>query len=244
MRIANSIENHQNNASWIRAMFEKGRELKTSLGALNVADLSLGNPLHEPNPELLEVLAMVSKNPKFHRYTPNLGIDEAREKIAMFLEGKYGIDFKREHIAITAGAAGGIAIILRSFLDIGDTLAVFAPYFTEYPFYASNFAARFNSIGTTYPFVPTQDDIKALLKLKPKVVILNTPNNPTGQIYNLGVYEVLKKAIDCLHHEERPLMVFDDPYFDFIYEDSISDFETSEYEEFSGFVSIKFTDIF
>ena len=199
-------------------MFEKGRSLKETLGAEHVADLSLGNPLSQPDPRVLSEFALAVEDPYAHGYTSNLGLDETRDTISGYLKGRSGIPFKRAHVAVVAGAAGGLVVALRTLADQGDTVGVFAPYFTEYPFYAKALGFRFEAQTLAPPFVPTLEDARRLMEKRPRVVLMNSPNNPTGQVWGKEAYAALRQAIEELKPEDRPNVVFDDPYAEIVYD--------------------------
>ena len=228
MRLANFLGGFQEDASWIRAMFEKGRDLKASLGAEHVADLSLGNPLQAPDQRVLNELVRVVGDPTAHGYTSNLGLDETRDTISAYLKGKSSIPFQRAHVAVVAGAAGGLVVALRALADQGETVGVFSPYFTEYPFYAKALGLHFESQALAPPFIPTLEDARRLMKKKPRVVLINSPNNPTGQVWGKEAYAAIRQAIDELRPNDRPDVVFDDPYAEIVYDGLTPPFPLSE----------------
>ena len=80
---------------------------------------------------------------------------------------------------MTVGAAGGLNVILKSLLNPGDEVVVFAPYFGEYRSYADNYDGVIVEISPdTETFQPKLDEFEKKLSPKTKAVIVNTPNNP------------------------------------------------------------------
>ncbi len=82
--ISKYIDQAMEQSSWIRRMFEAGKEMKISYGADNVYDLSLGNPILEPPPEFFRVFQKIATNTSSgkHRYMSNAGFEDVREKVA------------------------------------------------------------------------------------------------------------------------------------------------------------------
>ncbi|MGV8074181.1 MAG: pyridoxal phosphate-dependent aminotransferase [Syntrophobacteraceae bacterium] len=210
------------NSSWIRKMFEEGARLKEIHGAENVFDFSLGNP-NAPPPDIVreKLLQLLYKaEPGMHGYMPNAGLYETRAALSAFLSQEYGIQLAPDNIVATCGAAGALNIVLKSLLDPGDEVLAPSPYFVEYSFYADNH-------GGVLKTVPTRDDFSLDLNLmeeaigsKTKVVLINSPNNPTGQIYSdaeiLNLAEILEEKSRRFQHVIY--LVSDEPYRKIIYD--------------------------
>ena len=134
--ISKKMENMTANSSAIRAMFEEGNRLAKIYGSENVYDFSLGNP-NVPAPESIKkaIIDIVNEeNPLvLHGYTnSNAGYMEVREAVAASLNKRFGTNFEGKNITMTVGAAGGLNVALKTLLDPGDEVIVFAPYFGEY----------------------------------------------------------------------------------------------------------------
>jgi len=214
--IAEAITESLERSSWIRRMFEEGGRMKKEFGAENVFDFSLGNPIVEPPAKVHQVLKDLLAAPPagMHRYIPNSGLPEVREYVARSLTEDYRVDYGAEQVVITCGAAGGLNIVLKALLNPGDEVLTLAPYFTEYDFYAANH-------GGSLVRVPTQQDFKVDLEAlekaigpKSRALIINSPNNPTGVVYDeasiRGLAEVLKEASQ---KQGRPIVLLsDEPY--------------------------------
>ena len=141
--ISKKMENMVANSSAIRAMFEEGNRLAAKYGAENVFDFSLGNP-NVPAPEavkkaMIEILS--EEDPiVLHGYTnSNAGYEDVRQAVADSLNERFGTNFASRNITMTVGAAGGLNVILKSLLNPGDEVVVFAPYFGEYRSYTDNY---------------------------------------------------------------------------------------------------------
>ena len=138
------------NSSWIRKMFEEGIRLKKEFGEENVFDLSLGNPVIEPPQKVQDALVQAAKDtsPGLHRYMPNAGFQDVREAISKTLSEECKVALSANDLVMVCGAAGGLNITLKTLLDSGDEVLIFAPYFVEYLFYADNHGGKVVSVKT------------------------------------------------------------------------------------------------
>ncbi|SFM91546.1 pyridoxal phosphate-dependent aminotransferase [Thermodesulforhabdus norvegica] len=203
-------------SSWIRKMFEEGARLRAIYGSDRVCDFSLGNPNVYPPEVVHQELVNLAKSSTgaSHGYMPNAGLPEVREAIAEYISPVHGVSFTAEDIVMTCGAAGAMNVILKALLDPGDEVLVPAPYFVEYGFYADNHGGILKPIPTTDDFLPDLDALENAISPKTKVLILNSPNNPTGQVYGEAllrdISEILSKRSTDLN---RPIyIVSDEPY--------------------------------
>ena len=216
--LSNQIETYMENSSWIRKMFEQGIELKKTYGAENVYDFSLGNPdLPPPDGvgEALHEIADEASKPFSLGYMPNAGYPEAREALAGYLSRTQGEDIQAKDLVLTCGAAGAINAFFRAVVEMDDEIVCPAPYFVEYGFYAGNFNAKLVPVKSKP--LTFELDVPAIEKAftdKTRAVIVNSPNNPTGQIYTREELETLSKAIE--KHSKKIgrviYLVSDEPY--------------------------------
>ena len=131
--------------SVIREMFTYGTERAKEIGKENVFDYSLGNP-SVPVPEkftkkMIELLETESPV-ALHGYSPSLGIDSVREAVAVSLEKRFGLPYKKEHIFLCSGAAAALAHAFRAVTVPGDSILTFAPFFPEYNPYVNLTGAK------------------------------------------------------------------------------------------------------
>ncbi|MCD6584852.1 MAG: pyridoxal phosphate-dependent aminotransferase [Desulfobacteraceae bacterium] len=173
-------------ASWIRKMFEEGAKLKAAHGAANVFDFSLGNPNISPPTAFYQKLKALieSEKPGSHAYMPNPGYPYVRQAVAAYLSKEHSADITENEILMTCGAAGGLNVILKTILDPEDEVLTPAPFFVEYRFYAENHNGKLITVKTRPDFTLDLEAIEAAITSKTKAVIINSPNNPTGQIYS------------------------------------------------------------
>jgi aspartate aminotransferase len=222
MSIAEKISTYMEKASWIRKMFEQGLELKSRLGADKVFDFSLGNPNVEPPEQVRQALLEViqDRKPGQHAYMPNAGYRETREAVARFLAHDHGIEILWEQVVMTCGAGGGLNVALRTLLDPGDEVIVLSPYFVEYFFYIDNHSGIGRLSCTNEDFTLNLDAIHSALGPKSKAIILNSPNNPTGRVYD---EKGLRKLGEILREHSQKYgrsvyLLSDEPYSKLVYD--------------------------
>ena len=171
-------------SSWIRRMFEEGIELKQRYGEENIFDLSLGNPIMEPPAEFFQELKKIVEHPTpgMHRYMSNAGYAETRAAVAEQLSLETGIKFTMNDIVMTHGAAGALNVVLKTLLNQGDEVIIFAPYFAEYVHYIANHYGVSRILSTDEQFAPRVDELEQAINKRTRAVLLNSPNNPSGAV--------------------------------------------------------------
>ena len=209
--------------SWIRRMFEEGNELTKKHGAHNVFDLSIGNPVIEPPQEvrhhLKQLLEMTPSG--MHRYMENAGYFETREAVARQVSQENSVIASPDDIVMTAGAAGALNVILKTILNPGDEVIVFAPYFMEYDNYVDNHGGVTRVIKTDENFLPNLNELESYINDKTRALIINSPNNPTGVVYNDKLMKRLGQLLSEKQVEfNRPIyLISDEAYSSLIYDD-------------------------
>ena len=166
MAVSQKIRNFMEQGSWIRRMFEEGIQLKQQFGEENVFDLSLGNPVMQPPPEFFEELRRIANDPEpgIHRYMPNAGYEETRAAVASQLSGETSLDFGANEIVMTCGAGGALNVVLKTLLDPGDEVIIFAPFFVEYHFYADNHGGSCRVVPPDENFLPDMEALRERLQ--------------------------------------------------------------------------------
>ncbi|VAX19775.1 Biosynthetic Aromatic amino acid aminotransferase alpha @ Aspartate aminotransferase [hydrothermal vent metagenome] len=223
--VSEKIEMMMERSSWIRKMFEEGARLKAEMGENNVFDFTLGNPVGEP-PEKVETelkKLVNERKPGAHRYMPNAGFVETRSQIAKYVSERSGRNLSANNIVMTTGAGGALNVIIKALCDPADEVVIAAPYFPEYLFYADNHQAKIKVVETDEKFQLMPEEIEKALGAKTRIVLLNSPNNPTGAIYPENalkeIGEILERAAEKYG---RPIyLVMDEPYRKLAYDDVI-----------------------
>ena len=197
-------------------MFEEGIALKQQYGEENVFDLSLGNPVMEPPPEFFEELSRVAESPLpgMHRYMPNAGYMQTRAAVAAQLKEDTRLDFTAAEVVMTCGAGGALNAVLKALLDPGDEVVIFAPYFVEYLYYADNHGGTCRVVPPDPGFLPDMEAFEAAVGPRTRIVLVNSPNNPTGVLYGA---DVLARLADIIlrkedEHGREIFLVSDEPY--------------------------------
>lgn len=205
-------------SSWIRKMFEEGARLKAQYGADQVCDFSLGNPDLPPPARYQEAVRRITaaETQGCHGYMANNGYAFVREAVAKQIGAEQGVALGGDEILMTVGAAGAINVVMKALLDPGDEVLILAPFFVEYNFYVDNHGGVTRVVNTAADFSLDLAAIEAAVTAKTKAIIINSPNNPTGQIYSAaelaGLGEILKRAGRTIY------LISDEPYRKIVYD--------------------------
>ena len=216
--IAEKMKPYLQNNSAIRAMFEEGKKMAEQYGADKVYDFSLGNP-NVPAPEKIkEAIKEIldEEDPVFvHGYMSNAGFPHVRKAIADNLNQRFGTDFSEGNLIMTVGAGSGLNVCLKTLVDPGDEVIVFAPYFLEYGSYIRNYDGVLVQVDPdTESFQLNLDDFEKKLTEKTKAVIINNPHNPTGVVYS----EAMISRLAAIMEEKQKAfghaiyLISDEPY--------------------------------
>lgn len=243
--ISKKMQQQVAGSSAIRAMFLEGKEMAARIGAENVYDFSLGNPMTpipaEFNQAMLDLI-QTEGSLELHGYMDNAGYPETRKTIADNLNKRFGTDFEGKHITMTVGAAGALNIVFKVILDPEDEVLALAPYFGEYRGYTANHQGVLKEVAPdTDTFQPDLEDFKSKITEKTKAVIINNPVNPTGVIYSEETIEqmasIMREKQEEYGHEIY--MVSDEPYRELVYDGNKVPFLTKYYD--NTFVTYSFS---
>ncbi|MFV0421157.1 pyridoxal phosphate-dependent aminotransferase [Oleidesulfovibrio sp.] len=216
--ISAEITGYLEKSSWIRKMFEAGIALKKEFGEDAVCDFSLGNPDLPAPPAVGEALRKVADNadkPFAFGYMPNGGFPWAREALAKQVSEEQGYAVEAGDLLLSCGAAGALNAFFRAVLEAGDEVIAVAPFFVEYGFYVSNHRGVFKTaMSRPDTFELDIDAVEAQITVKTRVLIINSPNNPTGVVYSKEELEALGAMLERKSAENgRPIfLISDEPY--------------------------------
>lgn len=210
-------------SSMIRAMFEEGARLKKIYGEDKVYDFSLGNPELEPPVEVIDTLKKYvnSGEQGLHKYMNNAGFPDVRQKVAAYLQEKSGVSLDENNIIMVCGAAAGLNIALTALLNPGEEVIVLAPFFVEYGTYIEQASGKTVIVNTIKDsFQIDVDAIEKAITDKTKAIIINSPNNPTGVVYNRESLERLNKVLEKKEAElgTSIFVISDEPYVSLVYD--------------------------
>lgn len=206
-------------SSWIRKMFEAGAALKAQYGADQVYDFSLGNPDLPPPPGVAQALrdiAATMDRPMALGYMPNAGYPQVREALAGLATAEQGVACAASDLVVTCGAAGAINAFFRAVLEPGDRVLALAPYFVEYGAYVANHGGVLDVVCCNEAdfSLDLTAIATALGQGETRAVILNSPNNPTGQVYAAEEIKALGEVLRAASaRQRRPVFLLcDEPY--------------------------------
>lgn len=222
MSISKKIKVMLSSSSWIRRMFEEGNRLKNEYGPGNVYDFSLGNPNLEPPESFESALRAVvcSAEKTSHGYMPNSGYPHVRRAVADYVSVEQHVRMSEAEIIMTCGAAGALNVIFKSILDPGDEVIVPSPYFVEYGSYVSNHGGLLKTVSSNEDFTLNTDRISNAITAQTKAVMINSPNNPTGQIYSEQCLSRLGKLLEEKGKQFGRIiyLISDEPYRKIVYD--------------------------
>ena len=222
--ISEKMKPYVKNNSAIRMMFEEGNRLRAKYGADKVFDFSLGNP-SVPAPDSVReaIIELVNTTDPtvLHGYMSNAGFEDVRQTIAESLNRRFDTKFSAKNLIMTVGAASGLNVILKTILNSGEEVIVFAPYFLEYGAYVRNYDGVLVEISPdTTTFQPNLAEFEQKITPKTRAVIVNTPHNPTGVVYS---EETIKKLSVILEAKQKEFgtviyLISDEPYRELAYD--------------------------
>ncbi len=225
MGISKQIEAAVKGSSMIRKMFEEGTRRIKLYGAENVFDFSIGNPVFEPPEEVKKALLDLIQSDirGTHRYMPNPGFPETRDFIAGMITDETGEEFTTNDVIMTVGAGGALNVIFRTLLNQGDEVVVLKPYFVEYDFYVANHNGTIKRVATDDSFRIDFNQLAKAITPEVKVVLINTPNNPTGVVYSKKELDTLGQLLAEKSNEYgSPIsLISDEPYKNISYDTDV-----------------------
>ena len=224
MPVAERMQGFVEQSVTVKRMFEEGARLKAIHGDSNVFDFSLGNPDLPPPPEFTEALkGLILEGAAHHGYMPTAGHLSAREKIADQLSREHNLDIKADMLIMTVGASGALNNVLKALVNPGDEILTPAPFFVGYRQYAFVADAELKTAPTTEDFHLNIEQIESALTPKTKVVLINSPNNPTGTVYSENEMNQLGQLLEetSRRNSSRIYLVADEPYRKIVYDTAV-----------------------
>jgi len=208
----------------IRELAAFGSARKAEIGEENVFDFSIGNPsipapdcVHEIMKELIDTMDSV----ELHSYAPAPGLMSFREKIAEDLRSRFNAPVRAEMVYVCSGASTGLVGCTCGLMNEDDEAIVFAPFFSEYSVYIEQAGGNTVVIPPMPDFQPDMDAFTAAISEKTKLVIINTPNNPSGVVLSAESLATIGSILSAAQEKyAHPIyLVSDEPYRDLVYDD-------------------------
>lgn len=207
----------------MREIFEYGKQRAKVVGAENVMDFSLGNPSVPPPPAVDRAIRSLLEGPAgsaLHAYTSAQGDPAARQILADSLSRRFGGAYGPGDLYLTVGASAALCCCFRALSCPGDEFLLLAPYFTEYQV----FCTQNGGIPVVVPpdpttFLPDMAAFAAALTPRVKGVVLNSPNNPTGVVYDAKTLACMAELMRAKAAEYgHPIyLISDEPYREIVY---------------------------
>ena len=212
-------------ASVIRDLFMYGQEQAAKIGAENVFDFSIGNPTVPAPPCIKEAVTEIMETREavaVHGYTAAAGDPTVRKGLAEYMNNTYDAGVAAENFYMTCGAAASLAITLKALVESGnDEVIVIAPYFPEYTSFIQNTGARKVEVppDRKYFQIPFESLEKAITT-NTRILIINSPNNPSGAVYSEDTYRKLAALLKIKSAEiGHPIyLIADEPYREIVYD--------------------------
>ncbi len=157
---------------------------------IDVVSFGAGEPDFDTPPHIKKA-AIDAINEGFTKYTPSSGTPELREAIVRKFKEDNGLDYKIQQVVVSCGAKHSLFNIFQAILNEGDEVIIPAPYWVSYPEMVKSQGARPVYVETSCKnnFKVTAELVKSKVTKKTKGLILNSPSNPTGCVYNAGELE-------------------------------------------------------
>ena len=222
--------------SVIRELAEFATARGNEIGYENVFDYSLGNP-SVPAPQILaDTMVDLLKNKssrELHGYSPSLGIQSVKEKVADSLNRRFNMEYTANHIFMASAAASAVSHAVRLVTVPGDEVLTFAPFFPEYNPYINLTGAKLKIVPAKMDdFQINFEQLEQMLNDKVMAILINTPNNPSGVVYTS---ETLTKLADLLSAKQKEyghdiFLISDEPYREIVFSGVEAPYVSSFYD--------------
>lgn len=195
--MSKNLSNRINNlpVSATLAMAAKARELKEN--GVDIIGLSLGEPDFN-TPDFIKEAAIEAINDNYNSYTPVDGYGDLKKSICNKFKRDNQLDYKPDQIVVSTGAKQSIANAVQVLVNPGEDVLLVAPYWVSYSAIVTlaegNPIEIRSDISTDFKITPKQ--LENSITDKTKLIIINSPNNPSGSVYSEEEYLALAKVIE------------------------------------------------
>ncbi|MDR0362709.1 MAG: pyridoxal phosphate-dependent aminotransferase [Planctomycetota bacterium] len=190
------------------------RAKKLEAEGKNVISFSVGEPDFKTPKHICDA-AKKAIDDGWHAYTPNGGVPELKQAIARALSRDTGVEYAPDQVVASTGAKFSIYLALLALLDEGDEAIIPAPYWVSYPEMVQLCGGKPVVVASREEdaFALSPDALAAAVGDRTKVLILNSPSNPTGQIYQPEVIEAIGRVMErrglwCISDEIYNHLIF------------------------------------
>ena len=193
------------------AMAQKSRELKAK--GIDIINLSLGEPDFFTPDEIKEA-AKRAIDENYTKYPPVPGYGDLREAISKKFKEENGLDYTADQIIVSAGGKHSLINVILSIVNPGDEVIILAPYWVSY--YDQIILAEGKpvvvraTLENDFKISPGQ--LKAAITKKTRLIIFNSPSNPTGMVYSRDEMEKIARIVE----EHEGLFIISDEIYEHI----------------------------
>ena len=190
------------------AMSRKARELKAA--GRDIISLSLGEPDFD-TPEPVKAAGIQAIEDNFTHYPPVPGYPEVRQAICDKLKRGNGLEYTADQIVISTGAKHSLMNVVLSLVDAGDEVILPAPYWVSYADMTNLAGGKVVTVqtGIEQDFKMTADQLRDALTDRTRIVMVNSPNNPSGSVYTV---EEMAAIAAVLREHPRAIAISDEIY--------------------------------
>lgn len=152
------------------------------------------------------------------RYTPVQGIAELKAAVVRTIEADYGLQYEPDEVLVSCGGKHCLYNLFQAVLDPGDEVIIPSPYWVSYPDMVRLAEAEpvFVACAESRGFKLTPQDLQQAITARTRMLILNSPSNPTGTHYRP---EELRALADVLLAQDQVIIVSDDIYYRILFDD-------------------------
>jgi N-succinyldiaminopimelate aminotransferase len=196
-------------------IFAEMSALAARTGAIN---LGQGFPDEDGPREVLDA-AKQAIDAGLNQYPPGIGMPVLRDAIATHQQRFYGqtVDPDTE-VLVTAGATEAIAASLLALLDPGDEVVTFEPFYDSYGAMIALAGGRHVTVPLRWPdFAPDHDELRAAVSDRTRIILINSPHNPTGTVLDRATLELVAE----LAHRHDAIIVTDEVYEHLTFDDAV-----------------------
>lgn len=182
---------------------------------IDVVNLTAGEP-DFPTPQPIVEAAIEALKAGFTKYTDSSGIPQLREKIAKHVSERHKVPCTMEQVIVTNGGKQAIYNCLAALVQENDEVIIIDPCWVSYEPMVVMLGGKAVHVKTSFEskFIPTIEQIESAITPRTKVLVLNSPNNPTGVVYDVD----LLKQIHALSIEKDIFIISDEVYDCLVYD--------------------------
>lgn len=197
------------------ALAARAKELKKQ--GLDVYSMSVGEPDFD-TPQAIKEAGINAINEGKVRYIASSGLPELKEEIVKKMAEK-GVKTTADNVIVSTGAKFALFEAITALCGVGDEVIVFAPFWLSYPEMVKASGAKTVIVQTKAEndFAPTPEDLEKAITEKTKLIIVNSPNNPTGAVYSEKTMRMIADA--AVKH--NIMVLSDEIYEKLVYDDQI-----------------------